>query len=186
MPTRVRAGDLLIAPTNMPDSRFRKSVIMLTHDTANGSFGLCLNKPSEHLVTDIIQEIVPDMVLDVPLYWGGPVHPTTIWMLHDSDWETEYTIRVNDHWSITSNESMFHHMADHDYPKHFRIFFGYCNWAPMQLRKELDGVPPWNVNNSWLIARDPDKDWLMDLAEDELWASAASLSGTQAVAQWMP
>jgi putative AlgH/UPF0301 family transcriptional regulator len=77
--------DLLIAPPAIPDQRFRKAVIMLTHDTQQGSFALCVNKPTNHTLQDILDDNDIDANLNFPLYWGGPVSQGTVWMLHDSE-----------------------------------------------------------------------------------------------------
>ncbi len=181
------SGDLLIAPPGIPDSRFKDSVLLLTHDHRGGSFALCVNKPTEHVLTDAIQEIegLEDVDLRFPLYWGGPINPGTIWMLHSSEWDSEHTVRINDEWSMTSHVSMFYALADGDYPNYFRLSFGYCSWAPGQLKAELRGLPPWNHKHSWLVAKNPGPEWLFEHAVDELWDSATELSSRQAVDSWI-
>lgn len=177
--------DLLIAPPTIPDPRFRKSVLMLTHDHNGGSFALCLNKPTEHTLRDILEETGIETDLNFPLYWGGPVNVNTVWMLHSAEWSTEHTVEINEHWAMTSNISMFHHLADGDYPRYFRIMFGHCTWAPGQLRAELRGIPPWSPRHSWLVAENPGCEWCLEHPVDELWDAAAELSGQQAVATWL-
>ena len=59
--------DLLIAPPTIPDPRFRKAVLMLTHDHNGGSFALCLNKPTEHTLQDILEETGIETNLEEPV-----------------------------------------------------------------------------------------------------------------------
>jgi putative transcriptional regulator len=182
---RPRATDLLIAPPGIPDPRFEKTVLLLSHDHRGGAFALCLNKITDHTVQDVTRELELEMNINFPMYWGGPVSPGTIWMLHSSEWECEHTVPIAEGWSMTSNEQMFYHLADGDCPRHFRLTFGYCSWAPGQLRAELEGQHPWKQNNSWLIAKNPGAEWLFEHAEEDLWTSATALCGQQAVASWL-
>jgi len=177
-------GDILIAPPRMQDTRFSKTVIMLTHFRNGAAFGLVLNKPSQHTINDLSPE------LDVPLpeypnlYWGGPVNPQTIWMLHSSEWQLDTTIRINEHWAMTSSTEMFHHVADRDCPDYWIITFGFCRWTQGQLESELEGSPPWSLESSWLLWRQPDSH-LLDVAPEELWRVSTEQCSHQAVNSWM-
>ena len=180
--------DLLIAPPTIPDHRFRKTVLMLTHNHDGGSFALCLNKPSRYVCNDIIKdlEIAGDIDLQIPLYWGGPVSPGTVWMLHTSEWQLEdRTVEITEDWSMTSHESMFACLADGDCPRQFRMVFGFCSWAPQQLEAELRGMPPWHPNHSWLIAANPGAEWLFEQPVENLWENATTLCSHQAVDRWL-
>ncbi len=179
------AGDVIIAPPRMQDSRFAKTVIMLTHRKEGAIFGLCLNKPSNHTVKDLSVELDCELPYSIPLYWGGPVHPQTIWMLHDNQWQIEGTVEINQQWAMTSNTAMFHHIADGDTPRNFIITFGFCGWARGQLESELKGNPPWTLESSWLTWRAPDSHKLLQIDPSELWRVSTEQSGHQAVNNWM-
>ena len=155
---RIEKGDLLIAPPNMSDSRFDKTVLLVTQSTNRGSLALCVNRPTSHSINSVLKEINIELAQDFNLYWGGPVGINTVWMLHHSDWKMDSTHRINADWSVTSNVGMFHHLADNDYPERFRIFFGQCSWGPGQLEGELLGDPPWRSQQSWLTLKTPDHD----------------------------
>jgi putative transcriptional regulator len=178
-------GNLLIAPPKMSDRRFNQSVILLTHHFNSGSFGVCMNKPTPYTLSDIATELELDSLPHFPLYWGGPVTQSSIWMLHCPDWSTTNTINVNDQWSLTSHQSMFHHIADGDAPRYFRFMHGYCSWAPGQLQAEVEGNPPWTSKSSWLVAEDPGAEWLLECPEENLWEHATDLCSSQAVKNWL-
>ena len=163
---RIGKGDLLIAPPNMSDSRFDKTVLLVTRNTNQGSLALCLNRPTSHSI-------------------NSPVGINTVWMLHHSDWKMDSTQRINDEWSITSNVGMFHHLADNDYPARFRIFFGQSSWGPGQLEGEILGDPPWNKHHSWLTLKTPDPVWLFETNNKEMWIESTQLCGEQATDSWM-
>lgn len=180
-----KSSDLLIAPPHIPDPRFRKSVIMLTHDHRGGSFALCVNRITEHSLQDIVSELGIDTEMNFPLYWGGPVNSNTVWMLHSSEWEIDHTVTISEEWSMTSNIDMFKYLAEGKFPRHFRLMLGYCSWSKGQLQSELEGHPPWNHNNSWLIAENLGPEWLFDQPVELLWESCTTLSSHQAVDSWL-
>ena len=180
-------GDLLIAPPTIPDMRFRNKVLLMTHNDTSGSLALCINQQSEYTIQDVFDKLTMELDLNInfPLFWGGPISPTTVWMLHERGWSMEGTIEVNEEWSMTSSMKMFVHLADGDYPKHFRLMYGFCSWEPEQLKAELKGMAPWSIRHSWLVAKNPGPAWLMEAPVDELWRLTTELSGHQAVDDWL-
>jgi len=182
----LKATDLLIAPPELPDPRFRSSVIiLLSHGPEQGSLGLCCNKQLDVRVSDLDLDLGWDGYIDAPIYWGGPVNRSTVWMLHSTDWSLNDTVELNDSWAMTSNMEMFAALADGFHPREFRLFSGYCSWAPGQLDMELAGQHPWNPRHSWLVARSQGPDWMFELAPEDLWASATTLCCHQAVDSWL-
>lgn len=179
------SGDLLISPPNILDPRFNKTVLLLTNFGQGGAFGLCLNKPSDHTVNEIIEPLGLQLPQDIRLYWGGPVKTSTIWMLHDSNWVCQNTLRINEKWSITSHEQMFERLVERDVPDRFRLMFGHAAWGPQQLDMELEGIEPWDHNHSWLVLKDPDPDLLIETDYPMLWNLACDLCSHQAVAEWL-
>ena len=178
-------GGLLIAPPGLPDPRFKKTVMLITRNNKAGSLALCVNRITQYTVKDVLADTGLNLDLNIPLYWGGPVDVTSIWMLHSSEWQLDSTMHINDDWSITSNISMFHHISDLDTPKYFRLMFGQASWAPGQLTAELRGMPPWNPNHSWLLADEITPEWLFEQPEDSLWVNCTEMSGLQAVSHWL-
>lgn len=188
MLTRVKGTDLLIAPPNMPDSRFRNTVLFLTHHTERGSFALCVNRETSWTLPEVLEgtEIRPDILPNTPIYWGGPVSPNSLWMIHSPEWYIDRSsVEISKDWLMTSNIEMFQHIADGDYPQHFRIVMGHCSWGPGQLESELAGVGPWRPEHSWLIAQNMGPAWVLEQDPEELWASATTLCSHQAVDSWL-
>ena len=187
MTQSLRYTDLLIAPPGIPDARFHSSVIMLTHEIHDSHFGLCVNRPSGYGLVEVLEDtpIKIHNCPDLPVYWGGPVSTTTMWMLHSRDWACEHTVELSEEWAMTSNEAMFHHLSDYDGPRSFRLFMGYCSWAGSQLRNELEGLGQWRKEQSWLLARNQGPEWLFEQPEHELWKNMIALSAHQAVDRWL-
>ncbi len=159
--------------------------MFLTHTNSRGAFALCLNKQTDHTVNDILEPLDLKLELDCPLYWGGPVNPNTVWMLHDREWSIENSLEVDDNWSVTSHTQMFEKMVAGDMPSKFRIFYGHAAWSPGQLEGELRGEEPWKLEHSWLVVNDPDPEWIIEMDIEHLWSSSCSVSGQQAVESWL-
>jgi putative transcriptional regulator len=158
---------------------------MLTQSDHLGEFAICLNRPTGHTLREVLEETGLDLEINFPLYWGGPVSMNSMWMLHSAEWECEHTIPINDQWSLTSHISMFHNLADGDYPQQFRLMMGYCSWTKGQLEAEMRGLPPWNSNHSWLVANEVDPEWAFEQPVEDLWIMATDLCCHQAVDTWL-
>ena len=184
---QITSGDLLVAPAMAADYRFARSVVMLTHASAMGSYGLVLNRISELNVQDLVQDhsLRDHPQLDIPIYWGGPVQPNTIWMLHPADWSVEATLEVNDLWSLTSHSEMFEALAEGQGPEWYRIFHGFSGWRAGQLERELEGRPPYSAQHSWLVINEPPAIWLQEQPPETLWLDSVDLSAHQAVDHWL-
>ncbi len=178
-------GDVLIAPPQMLDSRFEQAVILITHRDIDGSWGLVLNRAGRTTTQELFSRAHIDCELDLELYWGGPVSPGIIWMLHDPSWSMDNTIDLEQGWSMTSNPNMFKKLKEEGFPKHWRLFYGFAGWAAGQLEGEIRGTHPWSRDHSWLWAQSLGPEWAFDQDPDHLWENSLQLSGQQAVSSWL-
>jgi putative transcriptional regulator len=182
----VKPGDLLVAPPNIQDHRFREAVILLTDHDHKGSVGLALNRATDYRVNDLITPLRVEIPWDPYLHWGGPVGQDMTYMLHTPEWRLDnYTRNTTDNWSVTQHWSMYLHLSDHDEPQHWRIFAGCCAWAPGQLDRELAGARPWQPAHSWLILRDPPVSQILNIEPLDLWGWACDRTAAQTTSAWM-
>ena len=182
----VRATDLLIAPPNLPDQRFRDTVVLLlTTCPQQGSLGLVVNRSLNVTVSDLDLGNEFNRYLNFPIYWGGPVNRRSVWMLHTSEWGLDDTVELANDWSMTSSMEMFEALGEGHTPLEFRLFVGCSSWAPGQLELELAGQRPWNPSHSWLTASGVTPEWLFNLPVDQTWTTATTLSCHQAVDSWL-
>src|SRR5680860_67366 len=65
-------GKLLIANPGLFDY-FRRAVILVVEHSAEGAFGVILNRPSETLVGDVVPPLGEIADPDLPVRVGGPV-----------------------------------------------------------------------------------------------------------------
>ena len=183
--TKVSSGSLLIAPPTFPEGCFSETVHLVTHHTTGGTFALCLNQPTDLTLQDVLVDLNIAADVNFPMYWGGPVDPTSVWMLHDAEWECGSTIQFHKDWAMTSNKEMLYMMAEGNLPRYFRLMYGFCSWGRGQLEAELAGHEPWSPQTSWLVADNPDPNWLMEEPIEDLWHTSTMLSAHQAVNKWL-
>ena len=100
--------EFLIAKPNLPDPRFKESVIvMFYHNQEEGAAGLVINKPIKIMSISSLFEssnmTKPKKIIDkeITLYWGGPVDPEHIFFIHSSDYKSEDYILVNKDYTVT-------------------------------------------------------------------------------------
>lgn len=173
--------DFLIAPPTMDSEEFSDTVIMIVNNTEKlGTIGLCVNKPLYVRLSDMINDNSTSLS-NHEVYWGGPVHAHTLWMLHSADWAIENTIEVSPEWSVTSHESMFEEIDNGPAPQFMRLFVGYCAWDAGQLKKEIEGSKPFSKNNSWLYTSDVAPLDILDVNPDVMWEHACEIACAQAV-----
>lgn len=172
--------DLLVSVPRIQDSRFQRSVVLLvSNDLSEGSVGLCLNRAMN---TNLDSLKIPNTahIANLPIYWGGPCEPTTLWMLHSPDWSIEDTYELTPDWSMTSSWDMFSKLDAWNFPRAMRLFAGFCHWAPGQLSWEVSGEP-----SQWLTAESLPPQQMFDTDESAMWALAAQASAEQAIESWI-
>jgi putative transcriptional regulator len=173
-------GNLLIAPPSVRGNFFEKSVILLTEDHANGTVGVALNKSSKVTLKEFARQ--NNVMLDVPgyVFVGGPVNVKALTMIHTNEWRCANTMRINSNFSISSSPEILTNLAMGYAPSQWRIFVGLCGWSRGQLQQEMEGIPPYNKNQSWLTAT-ADPDIVFDFGGQEQWTEAVERSGNEFV-----
>ncbi len=131
------------------DPNFRRSVILLVHHDADGTFGVVLNRDSGLTASGVCESL--DIRWSGPeakgVGIGGPVQPHTGWVLYDrrdAQDEAEEFKDVTDGISFAGSIEVLRKLAALP-PQRLRIFLGYAGWGPGQLESEL-------AQGAWLHA----------------------------------
>jgi putative transcriptional regulator len=171
-------GKILIAPPSVKGSFWQKTVILITENHENGNMGLVLNKPTKVSIKDFGQQ--NNTVLEEKgfVHIGGPVQSKALTLLHSSEWSCSNTMKVTSELSISSSSEILSMMAMGNKPKHWRMFVGLCGWTKGQLQNEINGVPPYSKNHSWLIAT-PNIDLLFKHDTQSQWTESIEQSGLE-------
>lgn len=174
------SGKLLIARPLNKDPWFRRTVVLVYESNKAGTIGIVLNQRTTMSVQTLCAQHNVFYTGTEYVYRGGPVNERALIMVHSPEWACENTLQVNEHFSITSHDSMFRQMAMGSVPRRWRLCAGVSAWNDEQLLGELSGNPPWTPEHSWLTARaTPSIIW--DYDGDDQWNRAVELSGTQMI-----
>jgi putative transcriptional regulator len=163
---------LLVSMPQMLDPNFAKTVVLLAEYTAQGAFGLVLNRrmdePAMSLVTaDEPLHIHPGMYL----YTGGPVEPTRAWILtekHDLDDEA---LEVIPGVYLSASPTLVRRTLESEPDAATRMVVGYAGWGAGQLDVEL-------AQGSWLMAP-VQSDLIFKTSADTMWETAIRRMGAE-------
>lgn len=141
-------GNCLVAAKSLRDPNFHKTVVLLLEHGDQGATGLIVNRPSSVKVSHALSGNfnVPEME-DV-LFFGGPVEPLALLMLHNADLLQETEASPVPGLFIGTDESFEQVLqscgAEGTSRPLFRIFSGYSGWGPDQLEGEIE-------RGDWLV-----------------------------------
>ncbi len=182
MESKVAPGLLLSMP-DLVDPNFTRAVVLMVEHSDEGSFGLIVNQPSELEVTELLEQLdiewngAPEEVV-----WnGGPVTPSTGWVLHAPvgdpaasgltlDEAGGATLAVAPGIALSTSESVLRDLAATP-PSRLRFLLGYSGWGPGQLAAEM-------VRGSWLHA-EATPELVFDTPADKMWEQALRSLGIE-------
>jgi putative transcriptional regulator len=172
------APGLLLSMPQLVDPNFHRAVVLMVEHNDEGSFGLILNKPSEMSVKELLEALELEWTgseRDV-VGSGGPVMPTTGWVLHApcevvgrgsatlaEGLERSGTVSITPDVDLSTSPAKLKLIAG-DPPARIRFLLGYAGWGPGQLAAEM-------ASGSWLHA-DVDADLVFDTPPDAMWETA--------------
>jgi putative transcriptional regulator len=163
-----RQGRVLISEPFLNDTYFKRSVVLLTEHSDEGSVGFVLNKPVDLSVTEVINDF-PDIDTEVSI--GGPVNTNTIHYIHTLGDTIPNSVKVLDNLYWGGDFEVIKDMISAGLIKgsEIRFFLGYAGWSPKQLENELS-------ENAWLIS-EMKPDHIMQGPGDDLWKEILEKSG---------
>lgn len=135
------AGQLLVSLPDLTEQEFFRSVVILFRHDGEGATGLLLNRPTANRIGQSIRDLDPESLapgvdpddLRQFVFRGGPVQGPLM-ALHGSLAASELQVIPGVHFCVSARWiKQVVTQGRHD----FRIFSGYCGWAPGQLEDEL-------------------------------------------------
>ena len=158
-----KGGDFLISEPFLPDPNFERSVVLICENSEEGTFGLVLNKTTDLLLEDVMDEHIP---FPGTLNIGGPVEQNTLHFIHRIEEPIEGSVEIGHglYWSgnFEQIKSLLRRGAVDE--ESVKFFLGYSGWSEGQLREELD-------RQSWFVKPSATPRQVFDLEEDALWKS---------------
>ena len=172
-------GKLLIAPPNMPDPRFRKTVVYIWRHDVSGAAGVIINNKCkaptfEHVCTEGL--IKRNKKVNPPVYYGGPVLKNMVGVLHSTEYRLKSTnTLLESKVGFTLDRKILEDIALGGGPSNKMITLGMANWDAGQLEEEIEH--PRNPAMSWLVMDYDEKLIFGQLDEDrpeDIWQECVS------------
>lgn len=153
--TDLQAPVLLIAMPQVHDPFFHKSVVLLVHHQSDeGSFGLIVNRRTELAMQEILEGMELEWHGDpeAVAHFGGPVQPQlgTVVFVPDTDGGNGGEPQGGTATEVGDGMWISHHVGDLGRlagapPSAFRLVLGYAGWGSGQLLEEI-------LRNDWITA----------------------------------
>jgi putative transcriptional regulator len=161
-------GQFLMAMPGLLDPNFHQTVICLSEHTRDGAVGIVVNRAHASLKAAAIfseLEIVHnEAVGEVPVYLGGPVHASEIFILHGQPFDTDVSLEITPGLAMSTTREVLADIAIGKGPALFFISLGCAGWGPGQLEAEIR-------QNAWLTCN-IDETILFDVPVDRRWDHA--------------
>jgi len=161
---------VIIATPNLVDPNFRRTVVVMLQHDDEGTVGLVLNRPTEHLCRAVTDSLDIEWTFDEASYLtvGGPVEPQSLWIVHSASHQFSETINIGADLAVSRSEQALREVCDSD-AEQIKLFIGYAGWGPGQLEQEIrDGA--------WLTTK-LSRQLVFDVAEPEIWDYALGTLG---------
>ncbi len=167
------APGLLLAMPQLADPNFSRAVVLMVEHSDHGSFGLVINHPSPIKATELLESLEMSWQgEDSAVVWaGGPVSPSTGWVLHEPVGIANPgvgTIEITSTISLSTSPERLRAIA-HQPPRNIRLLLGYSGWGPGQLAQEMS-------RGAWLHTN-ADPKLVFETPPDEIWDRAMKSLG---------
>lgn len=158
------APTLLLSMPQMLDPNFARTVVLLCEHTAEGAFGLIVNRPSDTSAADAVQ-LVPPPARDsgASLWSGGPVEPQRGWILLGEPPDGADAVSIAEGVFLSTSLDVLRRIVEDGWPR-TRILTGYAGWGPGQLDDEM-------AASAWLTS-EVTPALLFDTPPDQMWEAA--------------
>lgn len=155
------SGKLLISEPFLADPNFKRSVVLLTEHSEQGSVGFILNQPSNLLVKDLIQDF---WSADFPVFIGGPVEVDTVHFIHRCYDKLNSGEEIADgiYWGgdFETLKALINQQGITE--QEVKFFLGYSGWDHQQLESEI-------AANTWIVSDQYHPETVFSNNEEELW-----------------
>ena len=141
MKNELKNGTILISKPFIEDSRFSKTIILITEHNSKGTMGFVINKHTTKIISDVLNRNINHIIKN-----GGPVQLDNLEFIHTKPDIIQGGIPIYDHYYLGGDiEQTFEYIQSNKINKDdISFFLGYAGWEVDQLNQEI-------VDGSWVI-----------------------------------
>ena len=163
----------LIAMPNMVDPYFARSLTYICEHKKSGALGVVVNRPIEMTLGALFERLSlrldSQILVNEPVYFGGPVQTDRGFVLHQPLGEWQATLSVRDKVGLTTSKDILEAVGQGGGPRKLLVTLGYAGWAAGQLENEIK-------QNAWLTVEAEDG-IIFDTPTEERLPAAMKLLG---------
>ncbi|MES2353508.1 MAG: YqgE/AlgH family protein [Pseudomonadota bacterium] len=163
----------LIAMPAMADPYFGKSLTFICEHNDQGALGVVVNRPVDMTLKALFEQIdvglTDPSLVELPVYFGGPVQMDRGFVLHQPIGEWQSTLVIENTVGLTTSKDILQALGDGHGPDKVLVSLGYAGWAPGQLEHEIS-------QNGWLTVQ-AQPSVIFDLPSEERYAAAMQMLG---------
>lgn len=167
----LRPGTFLIAPRRAADPSFAGTVVLLVRIDDSGALGLVINRPTDLLVSSVLQNYKSARHVKDRAFSGGPVQADALLALYRSSRKLDDASLVfRDVYFVSTRPALERVLRSKPDARNLRIYLGYTGWGPGQLEHEMD-LDVWRVlpaDADSVFAADPLAVWQRLIERTEL------------------
>ena len=128
----------LVASPGLHDPNFRESVVLVTHPREGSPWGVIINRPLEHRLSEMFTEYESLKDRKDVLFFGGPVSREGLVFLVQSSKPPPRAVPVlRDVYFISDLDWIDGLLQRPEPTRGLRVYAGYSGWAPGQLQREI-------------------------------------------------
>jgi putative transcriptional regulator len=137
-------GRILISEPFLMDNYFKRSIVLITEHSADGTVGFVLNKPVNMKVNEVVSDFPP---VDAIVSLGGPVQTNTLHYIHTLGDIIPESTRILDQVYWGGEFEVIKRLLESGILNNgnIRFFLGYSGWQANQLLDEM-------ADNAWVVA----------------------------------
>ncbi len=139
----------LLSMPQLTDDVFGRSVIYMVDHSADGAWGLVINKPIGLQLSDVFEQLNiandNEALGNGIVLQGGPVDPQHGIVLHPPGPLFEGTQNYAGGISLSSSKDALEALAAGEQPQDYLVVLGHAGWAAGQLESEI-------TQNAWLTS----------------------------------
>jgi putative transcriptional regulator len=169
------APAMLLSMPQLADPNFHRTVILLCEYSADGAWGLVLNRPTGKTAASVI-EFTPPLAGDsgLEIWTGGPVEPQRGALLLPEEPLGDDAFEVSPGVFVSSSAELLRKLIEGPAVEKARLLMGYAGWGAKQLDREL-------TESSWLIS-EVSPEIVFETKPAEMWAAAIRRLGVDPAA----
>lgn len=160
-------GKCIIASPALNDPNFARTVVLIAEHTEDGAMGLVLNRPTDSVVAEAVEELAGVVAPGEPVFVGGPVQEQSVMVLAEFDEPTLAAAVIIEDVGFLPADAQLGDLEGRT--RRARVFAGHAGWGPGQLDAELE-------DGAWIVG-DPHADDVFSEDPDDLWIAALERKG---------